>query len=64
MITVCCTASKTSRQFFVRGIAPNMSPVIDLFRASGWKNVLRKLLHIPYRRLKAGFSVTALTVTD
>ena len=26
-------------------------------RASGRKNVLRKLLRIPYRRLKAGFSV-------
>ena len=25
--------------------------------ASGRKNVLRKLLRIPYRRLKAGFSV-------
>ena len=25
---------------------------------SGRKNVLRKLLRIPYRRLKAGFSVT------
>ena len=28
-----------------------------LSRASGRKNVLRKLLRIPYRRLKAGFSV-------
>ena len=28
-----------------------------LIMASGRKNVLRKLLRIPYRRLKAGFSV-------
>ena len=31
---------------------------------SGRKNVLRKLLRIPYRRLKAGFSVRVLTVFD
>ena len=29
-------------------------------RVSGRKNVLRKLLRIPYRRLKAGFSVCSL----
>ena len=28
-----------------------------VIRGSGRKNVLRKLLRIPYRRLKAGFSV-------
>ena len=28
-----------------------------MYRSSGRKNVLRKLLRIPYRRLKAGFSV-------
>ena len=31
---------------------------------SGRKNVLRKLLRTPYRRLKAGFSVRVLTVFD
>ena len=31
--------------------------------SSGRKNVLRKLLHIPYRRLKAGFSVCWLCST-
>ena len=30
---------------------------INLFFGSGRKNVLRKLLRISYRRLKAGFSV-------
>ena len=30
----------------------------NMCSSSGQKNVLRKLLHIPYRRLKAGFSVT------
>ena len=31
-----------------------------LRKTSGRKNVLRKLLRIPYRRLKAGFSVCSL----
>ena len=30
---------------------------LNLLNLSGRKNVLRKLLRIPYRRLKAGFSV-------
>ena len=32
MITVCFTASKTSRQFFIRDMERNMSAVIGLFR--------------------------------
>ena len=31
--------------------------MVNEHRSSGRKNVLRKLLRIPYRRLKAGFSV-------
>ena len=35
---------------------------LSLYRCSGRKNVLRKLLRILYRRLKAGFSVCCSTV--
>ena len=36
---------------------PRFTLSISLSQSSGRKNVLRKLLRIPYRRLKAGFSV-------
>ena len=49
-------------------ICPEMTSAQDLAGlpsrpcSSGQKNVLRKLLRIPYRRLKAGFSVTVFAV--
>ena len=47
------------REFFGVGLLKKGNKVVlpGEKRRSGRKNVLRKLLRIPYRRLKTGFSV-------